>query len=127
MEHKRVNTSQYLWHKTAGNHTINILNKTEFEAVSNRLLKEFQEDIVRLIKEGYDGRSVHEVWNFPAALMFCLSVFTMIGYGNMVPRTPWGKGATVMYALFGIPLYILYFLNMGKVTIYYNNLSFILR
>lgn len=39
----------------------------------------------------------------------------MIGYGNMIPRTPWGKGATVMYAVIGIPLYVLYFLNMGKV------------
>lgn len=33
----------------------------------------------------------------------------------MLPRTPWGKGITVMYAGLGIPLYILYFLNMGKV------------
>ena len=47
--------------------------------------------------------------------MFSLSIMTMIGYGNMVPRTNWGKGATVVYAVVGIPLYILYFLSMGKV------------
>ena len=30
-------------------------------------------------------------------------------------RTEWGKIATMVYALFGIPVYILYFMNMGKV------------
>lgn len=56
-----------------------------------------------------------KVWSFPAALMYCLSVFSMIGYGNMTPRTQWGKFTTVVYATFGIPLYILYFMNIGKV------------
>ena len=32
-------------------------------------------------------------------------------------RTEWGKIATMVYALFGIPVYILYFMNMGKVDI----------
>lgn len=35
--------------------------------------------------------------------------------GNLYPRTEWGKATTLLYATFGIPLYILYFLNMGKV------------
>lgn len=66
--------------------------------------------------DGYTGGpSTESAWTFPAALMFCLSIFTMIGYGNMVPRTSGGKMATIVYAVFGIPLYILYFKNMGKV------------
>jgi potassium channel subfamily K, invertebrate len=75
----------------------------------------FQEGIVNASKSGYDGRKPIDTWSFPAALMFCLSIFTMIGYGNMVPRTTWGKVATILYAVFGIPVYILYFMNMGKV------------
>jgi len=39
----------------------------------------------------------------------------MNGYGNVVPKTMLGKAATVVYAVFGIPLYVLYFRNMGKV------------
>ena len=39
----------------------------------------------------------------------------MIGYGDLVPRTEAGKIATIVYAVFGIPVYILYFMNMGKV------------
>lgn len=39
----------------------------------------------------------------------------MIGYGNVYPKTEEGKIATLVYAGFGIPVYILYFMNMGKV------------
>lgn len=37
---------------------------------------------------------------------FCVS-----GYGNLTPKTPWGKIATVSYALVGIPLMLLYMAN----------------
>ena len=37
-------------------------------------------------------------------------------YGNIVPRTQYGKIATMLYAVLGIPVYILYFKNMGKVS-----------
>ncbi len=43
------------------------------------------------------------------------STISMIGYGNVVPRTKAGKITAIVYACFGIPVYILYFMNMGKV------------
>ncbi|XP_008561093.1 potassium channel subfamily K member 9 [Microplitis demolitor] len=111
----RKNYSAKLWTATAADRHVNILNKTAFRRHTDGLLKEFQIEIVKAVKLGYNGKSAQDVWSLPAALMFCLSVFTMIGYGNIVPRTMLGKGATVVYAIFGIPLYVLYFLNMGKV------------
>lgn len=111
----RKNYAGKLWNNTAADQRVNILNKLAFEKNTDIILKEFQNKVVDAVKNGYNGKTVEEVWSLPAALMYCLSVFTMIGYGNMVPRTPWGKGATVVYAIFGIPLYVLYFLNMGKV------------
>ena len=36
-------------------------------------------------------------------------------YGNTVPRTKYGKIVTMIYAVFGIPVYILYFRNIGQV------------
>ncbi|XP_030370925.1 TWiK family of potassium channels protein 18 [Scaptodrosophila lebanonensis] len=108
----RQNCSQELWYITEEH---NIFNKSQWANVTNAVLQDYQMQIAAIIKNGYVGRSPEQIWSFPAALMFCLSVITMIGYGNMVPRTPWGKGFTVIYATFGIPLYILYFLNMGRV------------
>lgn len=106
------NTIRRLWNVTEH---LNILYKDQWYEDVNVTLYEFQEKIVEVVKDGYDGRSHMEVWNFPASLMFCLSVFTMIGYGHMTPKTEWGKIATIMYAVLGIPLYIVYFMNMGRV------------
>lgn len=104
--------AESLWELTA---TENVFNETLWKKESGILLLGFQRDLADAIKLGYDGRTPQEIWSFPAALMFCLSIFTMIGYGNMTPKTPLGKGLTVVYAVFGIPLYVLYFMNMGKI------------
>lgn len=95
-------------------YTLYQFNQTEWKLEADETLKRFQSTVVEAVKKGYDGRSSKDQWNFPAALMFTLSIFTMIGYGNLVPRTEWGKVITIFYAVFGIPLYILYFMNMGK-------------
>lgn len=92
----------------------NIFNETAWKAEINQTIKTFQDNITSMVKHGYDKRTLDEIWSFPAALMFCLSIFSMIGYGKLVPKTDWGKVTTVIYASFGIPLYILYFLNIGK-------------
>lgn len=93
----------------------NVLNEKEWKKGMAEILKRYQNNMTEVIRMGWDGRQLRDVWSFPQALMFCLSVFSMIGYGNMTPRTQWGKGMTVVYATFGIPLYILYFMNIGKV------------
>ena len=108
----RQNCAFELWTVTE---QLNLFNETIWQVEADAVLKDYQDKIAMAVKQGYDGRSPQEIWTFPAALMFCLAVFTMIGYGNIVPKTTWGKGATVIYATFGIPLYILYFMNIGKV------------
>lgn len=93
---------------------LNVFNKEAWEHEINERIKIFQDNLTEMVKDGYDKRNVDEIWSFPSALMFCLSVFSMIGYGKLVPKTDWGKVTTIIYATFGIPLYILYFLNIGK-------------
>lgn len=94
----------------------NTLNRTLWARDIDKTLILFQNDIVdAIIKDGYDDQSPMEIWTFPASLMYCLSVFTMIGYGHMTPKTVPGKISTILYAVIGIPLYIVYFMNMGRV------------
>lgn len=104
-------TAKQLWLMA---NKLNTFNETEWKDEINQSLKLFQNKLANLVKEGCDKRTLDEIWSFPAALMFCLSVFSMIGYGKLVPKTDWGKATTMIYATFGIPLYILYFLNIGK-------------
>ena len=108
----RTSCVKDLWNVT--DH-LNVLHKDKWYFDVRKLLINYQQNISQAIKSGYDGRSNAERWSFPSALMFSLSVFTMIGFGHLVPRTDWGKIATMLYAVFGIPVYVLYFMNMGQV------------
>lgn len=108
----RQKCAEQLWNITV---EVNIFNETLWEKNINEALKVFQNNITAAVHTGYSGLTPEEIWSFPAALMYSLSVFTMIGYGNVIPKTVWGKIATIAYACFGIPIYILYFCNMGKV------------
>ena len=62
------------------------------------------------------GRDPEErVWTFSSSLMFSLAIFTTIGYGNLVPRTPMGKIVTMLYALGGIPIMLIYVATIGTI------------
>lgn len=94
---------------------INLLNNSAFVSNTSELLMDYQNKFTDYVRKGYQEANSDQLWSFPASLMFCLSVFSMIGYGNLVPKTVWGKVMTMVYAAFGIPLYVLYFVSMGKV------------
>lgn len=112
----RHNCSAGVWNATS---TFNVLSQKNWTRQVNEVLKHFEQSLALIVKRGYDGKTAEETWSFSAALMFSLSIFTMNGYGNVVPKTSLGKAATVVYAVFGIPLYVLYFRNMGKVRMSY--------
>ncbi|XP_018564666.1 two pore potassium channel protein sup-9 [Anoplophora glabripennis] len=107
MNETRINYSMRLYETAL---IVNGYNITTFAPAIDEVLKDYQKKVVEIFKDGYDPQ---DEWTFPSALMFSLSIITMIGYGNMVPKTGQGRLATVIYAGFGIPLYILYFMNVG--------------
>ncbi|CAK1541715.1 unnamed protein product [Leptosia nina] len=53
-------------------------------------------------------------WNLALAFFYSLTVLTTIGYGNIAPRTMLGKGITILYALIGIPLTLVYLSSVGS-------------
>jgi hypothetical protein len=93
----------------------NMLNQTAWVVDVSEILWNYQNNFTDRVRNGYVSQTPEQIWTFPTALMFCLSIFSMIGYGNTLPRSNAGKITTMLYATFGIPLYILYFMSMGKV------------
>ena len=66
-----------LWNVTM--HT-NVLYYSEWRRSADRLLKEFQDDVVDNVGRGYTGGDPEaRVWTFTASLMYSLTVFTTIG------------------------------------------------
>lgn len=53
-------------------------------------------------------------WNLYTALFFCGTIFTTVGYGNIVPVTEWGRIVTMMYAAIGIPLCLIVLTKVGR-------------
>ncbi|XP_073537367.1 potassium channel subfamily K member 18 [Phyllobates terribilis] len=54
-------------------------------------------------------------WDFYSSLFFCFTVFSAIGYGQMVPITNLGRVATMVYAVIGIPLMLLLLADLGDI------------
>ncbi|XP_033106252.1 two pore potassium channel protein sup-9-like [Anneissia japonica] len=52
-------------------------------------------------------------WDFLGGVHYCLSVISTIGYGHYVPTSQLGRGLTMVYALFGIPLNLIFLARIG--------------
>ncbi|XP_048780012.2 two pore potassium channel protein sup-9-like [Ostrea edulis] len=57
---------------------------------------------------------VENQWKFVGALYFSLVVCSVIGYGHSTPKTVPGKLFCMIYALVGIPLFLIMFQSVGE-------------
>ncbi|KAG7197183.1 hypothetical protein KM043_007263 [Ampulex compressa] len=93
----------------------NISPEKIWKAKVRTILENYQRKMVTAIKNGYDGMEENKKWSFAGAFLYSLTVITTIGYGNICPRTKWGKVVTIVYAIIGMPLFLLYLSNIGDI------------
>ncbi|KAI9552978.1 hypothetical protein GHT06_020864 [Daphnia sinensis] len=109
----REATIQNLWNIT---HQLNVLYPSEWNESVSIQVQLFQQKIVQFNGEADPGggdAGTTGAWSFSASFLYCLTVITTIGYGNIAPRTVMGKMVTIVYAMVGMPLFLLYVSNMG--------------
>ncbi|KAK0399707.1 hypothetical protein QR680_003173 [Steinernema hermaphroditum] len=55
-----------------------------------------------------------EMWTYMDSVVFCFTVITTIGYGNVAPQTTSGRIFVIIYGSLGVPLAMLAIANLGK-------------
>lgn len=107
-------TANELWNVTCCG--VVPLEETAWRAEVTQIVRKYQEGLVSAYKSGgSDSTKATDNWSFSGAFLYSLTVITTIGYGNVTPRTDWGKITTVLYAIIGMPLFLLYLSNIGDI------------
>nr|CAD2166047.1 unnamed protein product [Meloidogyne enterolobii] len=75
--------------------------------------------ILKVLKSCYNASaevasSQRYGWSFSDSVLFCFTVITTIGYGNVSPKTFTGQLFCILYALLGIPFTLLAIADLGK-------------
>ncbi|XP_069140159.1 potassium channel subfamily K member 18-like [Argopecten irradians] len=86
------------------------INLSEWENQTRDLLDEYESTA----RSSAYGSLSEEKWSFYGALFFCGTVYTTIGYGNIVPMTGIGKIFAIIYAITGIPLAMIVLAELGR-------------
>ncbi|KAK6051593.1 Ion channel [Cooperia oncophora] len=96
---------------------VNRLNQDQWKSAVYKEVKKFQKICMQAIRKGYDGKEFKQAaqWTFTGAFLYSLTVITTIGYGNTAAKTYIGKTLTMLYAIIGIPLMLLFLTNIGDV------------
>ncbi|CAD5222422.1 unnamed protein product [Bursaphelenchus xylophilus] len=96
---------------------VNKLDRIQWEKIVYTEIKKFQKKCMKAIRQGYDGKEhgVSAQWTFTGAFLYSLTVITTIGYGNTAAKTYIGKTLTILFAIIGIPLMLLFLTNIGDV------------
>uniref|UniRef100_A0A8D8DL49 TWiK family of potassium channels protein 7 n=2 Tax=Culex pipiens TaxID=7175 RepID=A0A8D8DL49_CULPI len=114
----RLKTVDRLWSITED---LNILYKENWTRLAAQEVQHFQDTILRAVRASRSQQVTNVQsnakpykWTYASAFLYSLTLITTIGYGGISPRTQWGRIGALIYALFGIPIILLYLSAMGE-------------
>ncbi|XP_065349235.1 TWiK family of potassium channels protein 7 isoform X1 [Cloeon dipterum] len=90
------------------------MREEEWKSMARRKLWEFEDQLQAAFDAGINSYSGQKSWSFLNAVVYCITIVTTIGYGHITPSTNTGKAVTIIYAIFGIPLFLILLADFGK-------------
>ncbi|KAB0794098.1 hypothetical protein PPYR_13718 [Photinus pyralis] len=90
------------------------LREDEWKSLARSKLRVFEEQLHVAHEAGMRTYSGQRSWSFLNGVIYCLTIVTTIGYGHMFPTTNTGMALTIVYAIIGIPLFLIALTDFGK-------------
>ncbi|XP_014270925.1 potassium channel subfamily K member 1 isoform X1 [Halyomorpha halys] len=90
------------------------LREDEWKSKARRKLMEFENQLQDAFEAGMNSYSGQRSWSFINSFLYSLTVLTTIGYGHIAPVTTTGRAVTIVYAIIGIPLFLILLADFGK-------------
>uniref|UniRef100_A0A915PL53 Potassium channel domain-containing protein n=1 Tax=Setaria digitata TaxID=48799 RepID=A0A915PL53_9BILA len=88
-------------------------------------LDELTDDALNFVKSSFKSKFIEDAgstneaddyfyWSLMDSIVFCFTVITTIGYGNVAPKTMEGRLFVIAYGVLGIPFTMLAIASLGK-------------
>ncbi|XP_055691963.1 uncharacterized protein LOC129794995 [Lutzomyia longipalpis] len=90
------------------------LREEDWKALARSRLRKFEEELHMAHEAGMTSYSGQKAWSFLNGWAYCLTVVTTIGYGHISPTTTTGRAITIVYAVIGIPIFLILLADFGK-------------
>ncbi|KAJ8947384.1 hypothetical protein NQ318_017747 [Aromia moschata] len=90
------------------------MREEDWKSLARTRLRVFEEELHTAHEAGMTSYSGQRSWSFLNGIVYALTVVTTIGYGHLYPTTLTGKVITIVYALIGIPLFLIVLTDFGK-------------
>ncbi|XP_055372410.1 uncharacterized protein LOC129606240 [Condylostylus longicornis] len=91
------------------------MREEDWKSSARNRLRTFEEELYTVYDAGptssYSGL---KAWGFINSIIYCWTIITSIGYGHISPKTTLGQAITIVYAIFGIPIFLILLADFGK-------------
>ncbi|XP_021913363.1 TWiK family of potassium channels protein 12 isoform X3 [Zootermopsis nevadensis] len=88
-------------------------NDNDWEGQAVEKLLVFEKIMHEHYKHGVTPNKIDD-WSFWNSVFYCGTIYTTIGYGHISPSTTTGRAITIVYAIFGIPMFLILLADFGK-------------
>ncbi|ALC42780.1 CG34396 [Drosophila busckii] len=90
------------------------MREDDWKSLARTKLRKFEDELNNLAELGLRRYPGQKSFNFVNCIIFCWTVITTIGYGHITPKTPLGRALTIVYAIIGIPMFLIVLADLGK-------------